>query len=334
MSASVHAGIPSLPQSRHPPGVGKPPSPQEQTPLVPGPPPSRHPPGPDLPPPEQSMLGDTVNERVVRILLECNLVFFFCCFQVHLKFTWKQLELKNKFYPTCHCLKLIATKLQNVSISYSEISHVRDEQAFKVQGEITPMTITSLHLWLHWIHFHHWDPVPLKWTNVIHAIWMNSFQQLNSRYFVKISVIICNCTVNVVMYFVVFLHEMYGPCLGKRSLSIPWRWHLSQRSHKAKVAQLVSWRHCLFLIMNSSAVKLGSLIHAVKQSVEISFNIVSLVTASKFVLDAFCLSMSSSRYRWLWRFILTVSVNRSYTGFFNTTLVSTSEMSRICLWSS
>ena len=38
-SASVHAGIP------HPP-----------------------------PPPEQSMLGDTVNERAVRILLECNLV--------------------------------------------------------------------------------------------------------------------------------------------------------------------------------------------------------------------------------------------------------------------
>ena len=34
------------------------------------PPGTRHP-----PPPEQSMLGDTVNERVVRILLECNIVF-------------------------------------------------------------------------------------------------------------------------------------------------------------------------------------------------------------------------------------------------------------------
>ena len=38
-----------------------------------------HPPGPDTPPqeqtpPAQSMLGDTVNTRAVRILLECNLV--------------------------------------------------------------------------------------------------------------------------------------------------------------------------------------------------------------------------------------------------------------------
>ena len=49
-SASVHAGIP--------------PPPQEQTP----------PPGTRHPPPEHSMLGDTVNERAVRILLECNLV--------------------------------------------------------------------------------------------------------------------------------------------------------------------------------------------------------------------------------------------------------------------
>ena len=38
---------------------------------------SRHPPGADTPPeqtsPPQSMLGDTVNARAVRILLECNL---------------------------------------------------------------------------------------------------------------------------------------------------------------------------------------------------------------------------------------------------------------------
>ena len=58
--------------------------PQEQTP--PGPAPlgpgtplleqTPHPPGVDThpPPPERSMLGDTVNERAVRILLECNLV--------------------------------------------------------------------------------------------------------------------------------------------------------------------------------------------------------------------------------------------------------------------
>ena len=36
--------------------------------------PSRHPASTDTPPPPQSMLGDTVNARAVRILLECNLV--------------------------------------------------------------------------------------------------------------------------------------------------------------------------------------------------------------------------------------------------------------------
>ena len=92
VSASVHAGIPhsqeqtppireqtpplgtattplgadTAPTSRHPP---------EQTPLLR----SRHPPRADTtpgadPPPAQSMLGDTVNARAVRILLECNLV--------------------------------------------------------------------------------------------------------------------------------------------------------------------------------------------------------------------------------------------------------------------
>ena len=52
-SASVHAGIPP------PPGADTP---------------RRHPPRADTPPPEQCMLGDTVNERAVCILLECNLV--------------------------------------------------------------------------------------------------------------------------------------------------------------------------------------------------------------------------------------------------------------------
>ena len=55
-SASLHAGIP------HPQPLG----------------PGRHLPGPGTlqsrHPPEQSMLGDTVNELAVRILLECNLV--------------------------------------------------------------------------------------------------------------------------------------------------------------------------------------------------------------------------------------------------------------------
>ena len=68
-SASVHAGIQPPPGTRHPPpGPG---TPQEQT-SPPGPGPS----GPgtprdQTPPPEQSMLEYTVNERAVRILLEC-----------------------------------------------------------------------------------------------------------------------------------------------------------------------------------------------------------------------------------------------------------------------
>ena len=53
--------------------------PPEQTPLPPEqtPPPGAdtpHPLGADTPPPAQSMLGDTVNARAVRILLECKLV--------------------------------------------------------------------------------------------------------------------------------------------------------------------------------------------------------------------------------------------------------------------
>ena len=45
----------------------------DTTPPGPGPPPgTRHLPGTRHPPPEQSILGDTVNERAVCILLECN----------------------------------------------------------------------------------------------------------------------------------------------------------------------------------------------------------------------------------------------------------------------
>ena len=107
VSASVHAGIP--PGSRHPPWEQTPPRSRhshEETPpgsIPPGskPPHKQTPPGADTPlgsdtpqsrpplrrhplgantplgvdPPAQSMLGDTVNARAVRILLECNLVY-------------------------------------------------------------------------------------------------------------------------------------------------------------------------------------------------------------------------------------------------------------------
>ena len=74
------------PRSRHPPGLDTPrsrhpPNPPGQGDTPPG---SRHPPGPDppgpdpprdqTPPPPGSTLQHTVNERPVRILLECILV--------------------------------------------------------------------------------------------------------------------------------------------------------------------------------------------------------------------------------------------------------------------
>ena len=80
------------PQEQTPPGVETP-HPLEQTPLGADTPPSRHPPSrhppsrhppradnppaaETTPPPSRSRLRDTVNERPVRILLECILVFF------------------------------------------------------------------------------------------------------------------------------------------------------------------------------------------------------------------------------------------------------------------
>ena len=64
------------PRSRHPPG-SRPPG--EQTPPQADTPPDR--PGTPHPSPlAQSMLGDTVNARAVRILLECNFVFTFQLF--------------------------------------------------------------------------------------------------------------------------------------------------------------------------------------------------------------------------------------------------------------
>ena len=59
VSASVHAGI-------HPPPGADPPRPDH--------PPEQTPPGADTPPPGRSRLRHTVNERPVRILLECILV--------------------------------------------------------------------------------------------------------------------------------------------------------------------------------------------------------------------------------------------------------------------
>ena len=95
-SASVHAEMPQPPGSKHPPGSRHPPGirhppgsrhppeqtpPQKQTPQEQTPPGIRHPPKKQTPPweadipPPTSMLGDPVNARAVRILLECNLVF-------------------------------------------------------------------------------------------------------------------------------------------------------------------------------------------------------------------------------------------------------------------
>ena len=52
--------------------------------------------------------------------------------------------MKDTFLRKLSLLKITATKLQNVSISYSEISHVRDEQASKVQDEITQNPLSPL----------------------------------------------------------------------------------------------------------------------------------------------------------------------------------------------
>ena len=76
------------PRTRYtPPGPGTPPQ-TRYTPLTRcthppdqvHPPQARYPPGTRYTPPVQSMLGDTVNTWVVRILLECNLVHVLSCF--------------------------------------------------------------------------------------------------------------------------------------------------------------------------------------------------------------------------------------------------------------
>ena len=71
VSASVHAGMPDPPL-----GAGTPPPPGSRPPQIRHTPPTRHPPGPGTPPPHPpgSRRQHTVNERPVRILLECILV--------------------------------------------------------------------------------------------------------------------------------------------------------------------------------------------------------------------------------------------------------------------
>ena len=67
-------GLPRCMLGYHPPQSRPLPPDQTHTPWEQTPPWTRHPPGSRHIPPEQCMLGDTVNERVVCILLECNLV--------------------------------------------------------------------------------------------------------------------------------------------------------------------------------------------------------------------------------------------------------------------
>ena len=68
----------------NPPQDQTPDPPRDQTPPEQTPPRSRHPPGADTPP-GSSSLGDTVNARPVRILLECILVFIKVALVFHYK---------------------------------------------------------------------------------------------------------------------------------------------------------------------------------------------------------------------------------------------------------
>ena len=120
VSASVHAGIP--PQEETPRAdTPRADTPQKQTPhLEQTPPRSRHPPGgqtppweqippqEQAPPPVQSMLGDTVNTRVVRILLECNLVW---------ELKWDQELSKRITEPFCTLLGELMGELTVISMS-------------------------------------------------------------------------------------------------------------------------------------------------------------------------------------------------------------------------
>ena len=112
------------PPSREDPPERRPPWGQETlregNPLASRPPSREAPPGRRTPrrrhPPSQSMLGDTVNARAVRILLECNLVFIF---------NKGEMKFRTKTLPVI-CLSLFQvpiTSLRNLlrSISSSSI---------------------------------------------------------------------------------------------------------------------------------------------------------------------------------------------------------------------
>ena len=76
VSASVHAGLPPPPQEQTPPW--------DQTSLGVGNPGADTPPGPDPTPLPGSRRQHTVNERPVRILLECILVLYFIYYRWHI----------------------------------------------------------------------------------------------------------------------------------------------------------------------------------------------------------------------------------------------------------
>ena len=91
VSASVHAGIPHLPPSRHPPGSRHPPweqtlpgadTPRGDTPWEQTPPGADDPPGSRQPLLVANTPRHTVNELPVRILLECILFSIYICLTV------------------------------------------------------------------------------------------------------------------------------------------------------------------------------------------------------------------------------------------------------------
>ena len=109
-SASVHAGIPprtrppweQIPPDQAPPSEpGTPPGPGTPSP-GPGTPWTRH--------PTQCMLGDTVNTRAVRILLECNLV------ELMLTCHYVFLDMQFTVYPGNRCALLRTTETNLFSV--------------------------------------------------------------------------------------------------------------------------------------------------------------------------------------------------------------------------
>ena len=110
------------PQTReNPPGPGRRPPPPLPRPGRPDPHPGpgRHPPGTKENPPPGRRLQHTVNERPVRILLECILVFLSIC------------TIENPTTPTGRL-----TKLQDISLVSGSLERSHDEldSSYKGQG--------------------------------------------------------------------------------------------------------------------------------------------------------------------------------------------------------